>query len=364
MADFPKGAWILQPDNFTPPTRTPWGGQRILQTYKAPISDQLAESKRGFPVVGESWEISVEPSFPSHVRTDAGMIPLAELIARDSDAVLGDAARYGGLSLLVKLLDAALPLSVQVHPTDDYPALAQDECGKPESWYIVAASPGAGLYLGFKEGVSAREVEDALRSERDLSDYLNFVPVEPGDCFEIGPGTIHAIGGGVTLVEPQQVIPGKKGITYRFWDWNRRYDASGPEDPAGSPRQLHIHDSMAVTDFEGLRGEAFVESVRRRPTLLAQSRDGDARLCGYIESSAFEVCVFTGSRGAIELPTPRFWAGVVVAGEAQLNVSDEQSRVRRGQSFVIPAFHSGVTVEALLPGTEIVFSAPGGGAGL
>ena len=70
-------------------------------------------------------------------------------------------------------------------------------------------------------------------SSGDASALLRFVPVAPGDFFTIGPGTPHAIGPGLTLVEPQQVLPGRRGLTYRYWDWNRRYDAEGRPDPQG-----------------------------------------------------------------------------------------------------------------------------------
>src|SRR5690606_18882172 len=48
---------LLAPDNFTPPSRTPWGGRRIRALKRRWVGE-------GEPV-GESWELSVEPSFPS-----------------------------------------------------------------------------------------------------------------------------------------------------------------------------------------------------------------------------------------------------------------------------------------------------------
>ena len=47
--------------------------------------------------------------------------------------------------------------------------------------------------------------------------------VKPGDYFEIEPGVTHAIGPGVTLLEPQRIIKGQSGKTYRLWDWGRKY---------------------------------------------------------------------------------------------------------------------------------------------
>ncbi len=243
-------------DNFTPPARTPWGGTRILSHYKAGLG--LAASG----VVGEAWEISVEPSFPSRARD--GRL-LAHAIAEAPVAWLGERAvrRYGRATpLLVKLLDAAEPLSVQVHPADGDPALAADESGKPEAWIVLDAEPGAGLYLGCRDGVGAREVRACLAAKGPLDELMGFVPVAPGDAFVIEAGTPHAIGRGVTLLEPQLVRPGRRGLTYRFWDWNRRYDAHGRLDPSGAPRELHVERSLAVATFSGGDAARFVAACR------------------------------------------------------------------------------------------------------
>ncbi len=327
----PDQPWRLAADNFTPATRTPWGGRYILDTLKADLP--LGAAQRAYPVVGESWEVSVEPSFPSTViARDGTRRALADCIAAAPEAVLGAALwrGRGGYPLLVKLLDAAQPLSVQVHPGDDYPGLSAEESGKPESWYIVHATPGAGLYLGLREGVARAEVADALERGGDLAALLNFVEVASGDCFEIEAGTIHAIGPGVTLVEPQQVLPGRRGVTYRYWDWNRRYDAAGVESPTGTARALHVAESLAVTDFSGPRGAAFVDSTRRAPTLVA--RDQDLTRSRYIEGPAFVVEAWRGT-GALPLALETLTAAVVVDGV----VTCAGQRFVRGESFALPA---------------------------
>ncbi|MFO0745742.1 MAG: site-2 protease family protein [Myxococcota bacterium] len=102
---------------------------------------------------------------------------------------------------------------------------------------MLDAAPGAGVWLGFVPGVGRAGVEAALDRQADLTHLLRFVPVQPGDELAIPAGTVHAIGPGVTLLEAQLVRPGKSGITYRFWDWNRG-------------RPLHRERALAVADFE------------------------------------------------------------------------------------------------------------------
>lgn len=236
---------LLSPDNWTPPSRTPWGGRALIE-LKAGLA--IPADKRAWRAVGESWELSLDPQFPSLVGDTA----LSELIARDPAAWLGGDAT--ATPLLVKLIDAAEALSFQVHPADDDPALLPDESGKPECWVVLAASAGAGVFLGFEDGVTRADVEAALDRNASLTSLLRFVPVAPGDAFAIAPGTVHAIGAGVTLLEAQLVRPGKSGVTYRFWDWNRG-------------RPLHRERALAVATFAPAH-DAIIARRAPRPGLV------------------------------------------------------------------------------------------------
>ncbi|MFK7992401.1 MAG: type I phosphomannose isomerase catalytic subunit [Sandaracinaceae bacterium] len=220
--------------------------------------------------MGESWEFSVEPSFPSH-SVDGQ--PLAALIDSDRQAWLGR-SDVNGTPLLVKLLDAAEALSVQIHPTDRDPALGATESGKPEAWYVVDADPDAGIYLGWSEGVDEARVRGAVTGGEDVSALMHFVRVLPGDYVVIEAGTPHAIGPGVFLVEPQRVQPERTGTTYRYWDWNRRYDAAGQPDAGGEPRRLDLERALSVTRWDLPRGESLLDRIRHRagPPRMAEAR--------------------------------------------------------------------------------------------
>lgn len=262
------------PDNFTAPTRMPWGGTKIIGKYKQ--GRPLRPAKQ-YPLVGESWEISADPIAPSEFTVDLGaetiLIELIQLLDLFPDEILGArvAAKFAGQNpILAKIIDAADDLSVQVHPSDDYAGLRPHESGKPECWYILEAEPGGGLYLGLREGVSQETLRRALENQEDGAQYLNFVEVHPGEFFVIDAGMIHAIGAGVTLIEPQKIAPKKSGKTYRLWDWNRKYDAQGRKDPQGQPRELHIQECLEVIDFAGPRGAAFLNYVRPQPQVVQQ----------------------------------------------------------------------------------------------
>lgn len=321
---------LLRGDNVTPLSRTPWAGTRIATRYKSTLTVP--------DHIGESWEVSVEPDFPS--ITEDGQ-RLGERIATDRVGWLGKHAEaHGGLGLLVKLLDAADALSVQIHPHDDDAALGADESGKPECWYILDADEGAGIFLGLAPGVDLAGMRAALDGDADVSKLLNFVPCARGDFFVLPPGTPHAVGPGLTLIEPQRVLPGRRGLTYRYWDHGRRYDADGKRDPEGSPRPLHVERALAVTDWRAPRGVDLVDSLRLRlgPPDLSRSPEIET-LCAPEATLPFPyLCAerIVGT-GRLELGTTETCRSLtVVEGEVELG----GLVVSAGRSALIPV-HSG-----------------------
>lgn len=322
---------LTAPDNFTPLARTPWAGTFLAREIKRGLASLEAP-------VGESWEVSFGPELPSRIEGSAQT--LAELAASDRDAFLGREAARGSSALLVKLLDAREPLSVQIHPSDADPQLAADESGKPEAWYVVHAEPGAVIHLGLTEDATLDRMRASIEGGEDASRWLVRVPVSVGDFFVVPAGTPHAIGGGITLVEPQRVLPGKRGVTYRYWDWNRRYDAQGRAAPEGEARPLHLSRALAVTRWETARGTAFLEGVCARVHVDLRSPPSLARLCGRgaaLASDALDVAVLagTGMLDASRIDAVEAWT--VVDGTITLAGDGFALEVARGRTALVPA---------------------------
>jgi mannose-6-phosphate isomerase len=250
----------LSANNFTPLSRTPWAGEQISRNIKDLVAPDRVGDK-----IGESWEFSCDPDFPSKVVSTG--VTLKDWVELDPARVLSTTAVTAGatgIDLLVKILGPADRLSVQVHPGDDDPALKPNECGKPESWLVLDAEPGAGIYLGFSRPVTTQDLRDVIQNEpHTLEEYLNFIEVKPGDYFEILPGVPHAIGGGTTILEPQRVLPGKSGKTFRFWDWGRKYNKQGLPDEDGEARELHLEEALNLIRPEELSGDLFLQNVQR-----------------------------------------------------------------------------------------------------
>ena len=130
--------------------------------------------------------------------------------------------------LLAKYLFTSERLSIQVHPNDDQARARGLKSGKSECWYILDAEPGATLGLGLKREVSADELRSAAL-DGSIEALIDWRPVRAGDFYMVPSGTIHAVGGGISLLEFQQ----NADVTYRLYDYGR-------------PRELHLDDAIAV----------------------------------------------------------------------------------------------------------------------
>ncbi|MFZ1268234.1 MAG: type I phosphomannose isomerase catalytic subunit [Anaerolineae bacterium] len=239
----------LYPLTFTPVLKDYlWGGRNL-----AKLGRQLPPAGP----VAESWEIAGHVDGATIV--DNGPLAGQPLTAVQQALGLDLIGRCnawaqarGKFPLLVKLLDAQTPLSVQVHPDDAY-ALAHEgnELGKTEMWVILHAEPQARLILGVRAGADAAKFRQALDEGR-LQPLLHVLPVKTGDHVCVPAGTLHAIMGGLLIAEIQQ----NSNATYRVYDWNR----VGAD---GKPRPLHVEKALDVIDF----GQ--VEPAVGQPQLLA-----------------------------------------------------------------------------------------------
>jgi len=185
----------------------------------------------------ESWDITCRRDEMGIIKNGhAAGITFADYIAKDPIGTLGTRiAANGDFPLLVKIIDARDTLSVQVHPDDGY----GEESGKSEMWYIITPPTGGELIIGLKPGITAQILRDAYENN-SVEECLDRLRVKAGDIINIPAGLVHALTPGAKLAEVQQ----NSDTTYRIYDYNRL-------SPDGKPRQLHVGDALAVTDFTG-----------------------------------------------------------------------------------------------------------------
>lgn len=152
--------------------------------------------------------------------------------------------------LLVKYLFTSEKLSVQVHPSE-VNALAGED-GKEECWLVLDAEPGAQLAIGFHRDVTPQEIE-AAALDGSIEQLLTWHDVAAGDVYFLPPGTVHAIGPGLSLVEVQQ----NSDTTFRLYDYGR-------------PRELHLERALAVAHGTPYAAE-HQGTVAERGTALIRS---------------------------------------------------------------------------------------------
>lgn len=282
-----------------------WGGKTLSARY-----GKHADA----PIIGETWELTVRDGEMSVILDGecAGMT-LGEYIEKSRGAAVGE--ERGRFPLLIKLIDAADRLSVQVHPDDAYAARVENGVGKTEMWYVIDAVPGAELVMGLADGKTPDDLRAAARAGKDVADCLRYVPVKPGDCFFIPSGMVHAIGKGILIAEIQQNCD----LTYRVWDYGR----VGND---GRPRELHVEKACDVirpfTDEE-VEAERFERLSGERQNTLAACRYFTVRL---------------GSGGDLFDADERSFNSVLcIDGEGRIEWRGGSSEITAGESIFIPA---------------------------
>jgi mannose-6-phosphate isomerase len=253
--------------------------------------------------IGEAWLTGEECVVETGAH--AGKL-LSQMEEEFRSELLGDALEH--FPLLVKMLFPQEKLSVQVHPDDaDAASMGGEARAKTECWYVLEAEPGATLSIGVKPGTTDEILRNALGNVA-LEALLNEVPVEAGDMLFIEAGTIHAIGGGLVILEVQQ----PSDTTFRLYDYGR-------------PRELHLDAGMKVIKLENGSGKVpprkaeYWTGLIHEKYFAVERCDVPAGGVKFARSTHAPECV-VGLRGE----------GTVLHGETRLELP-------AGQAVVIPA---------------------------
>lgn len=296
----------LYPMRLSPlPMERLWGGDKLGKFLNKDCTEGT----------GETWELSVRKKEKSVVINGffAGKT-LFEVI-EDDKTLVGKDFEGGEFPLLIKFIDAADDLSVQVHPDDEYAAKAENDVGKTEMWHIVEAEPGAKLVYGLGEGVTVEDFALAVRSGKTLS-ALKQVEVHAGETYFIPAGLVHAIGGGILLAEVQQNCD----LTYRVYDFDRL-------DKNGMPRELHTEKAIeCVKVFSASE----IESVR-----FERGNGDDETLadCRYFKVKRLEI----GEQREICVTEDSFVHLLCINGSGKLSCGGDEYEICRGDSYFLPA---------------------------
>ena len=286
-----------------------WGGTKLREVYGKPCD---------FDKVAESWELSTHPAGES--RVDGGEyngLTLSQYFQQVPQALGKNAAAFESFPVLIKLIDAKDPLSIQVHPSDEYALRVEGEYGKTEMWVIVDCEPGAFLYFGVNRPVSKEEFRQRIEDNTVL-EVLNKVEVHPGDVFFIQAGTIHAIGAGILICEIQQ----NSNCTYRVYDYDRR----GAD---GRPRELHIEKALDVCRLEPSDTASRLGEVKA----LAGGTVQQLGACKYFSTEKLIV----EEALTLEVGEDSFVSLLATEGSGWVEGLENKLAFRAGDSLLVPA---------------------------
>lgn len=289
-----------------------WGGKKLQTEFGFDLPSDT---------VGEVWVISTHPHGESTVSSPeqyAGM-GLNDLYHQHPELFGVD--EPGTFPLLTKILDAKDDLSVQVHPDDVYGQEHEGELGKTECWFVISADEDATIIYGH----NARTEEEFRRlvETGEWDELLREVPVKAGDFFYVPHGTIHAIKGGITILETQQ----NSDTTYRVYDYNRT-------DKDGNTRELHLEDSIAVSNIPHID-----------PAIQQQEdRVGMSAITHYLTNEYFSVYRWQIRDQLIVDLTGDYTLVTVLDGQGMIEIDRESYPIEKAQSFIIPHGVSSVTL--------------------
>ena len=296
-----------------------WGGRRLREQFG---------KDSPYEITAESWELSAHPDGQSHI--EGGPYDgwaFGDFVREKGTAVCGwKSGTFDRFPILIKFIDASNPLSVQVHPFDDYAYVNENEFGKNEMWYVMDARPGAFLYCGFSKDISRQELERRI-GDGTIEEVLNKVPVQTGDVVFIPAGTVHAIGAGILICEIQQ----NSNSTYRVYDYNRR-------DAEGNLRPLHIKKALDVISTAKYEAGSYgLMEPETSGTTVSQR----LCLCKYFECTRYclkdEVTLYLDDASFVSL--------VFLSGQAKIRCQEEIMDAAAGDSFFVSAGRKVLHVE-------------------
>ncbi len=312
---------------------------RVFRVYKGGylFHDFLGDpAEDGFEP--EEWICSsVRAINPGHTDPLEGIsicaedgTPFDKLLAEHPQEYLGDRKDLG---VLVKYLDSAIRLPMQVHPTR---AFSRENFGSPygkaESWLILATRPDACLYLGFSRQVSPEEfaaaVEESEHNKDCMTAFVNRVPVKTGDVFFVNAGVIHAIGAGCLILEVQE--PTDFTIQPEYWCGD--YHLNSQEMYLGLPKEK----ALECFDFS-LYGEAVVAQARKTPKVLKESAQLRVeQLIGPEDTPCFSMTRYLLSGGELTLEEPAsIW--ICAQGSGWVTAGEHRRELKKGDYFFLPA---------------------------
>ena len=314
---------------------------RVWRTYKG---GKLLDKFLGKPICEDSeypedWissfvaaknKVVVKNEGITRVETEEGIKLITDVI---DEGDFGSGRDTSGV--LIKYLDAAERLGIQVHPTKDY-ALKyfNTPFGKTECWHILDTREDEGepasIYLGFKPYVT-KELWRELFERQDIDGMLEAmhkIEVKPGDTVLVKGGIPHAIGANCFLLEIQEPT-----------DYTMRVERVTVAGDTLTDMQMHygvgFEAMLDCFDYTPLTREELIEKyvltpkVQKNDTALLQT------LVGYADTPCFKLEKVEASDYTLKLDS--FVTLIVLSENGSIEYGNETLKVKRADKVFVPS---------------------------
>lgn len=285
-----------------------WGGNKLKKDFNKDCEENI---------IAESWELSCHKDGQSTIGTGKFKgKTLKNFLEAENYRPLGEnCVEFSEMPVLIKLIDANKPLSIQVHPDDYYAKQNEGQSGKTEMWYVLDAEPDSKIYYGFNRNITKEEFLKRIE-DKSIMEVLNAVEVKKGDVFFLEPGTVHAIGAGIVVAEVQE----SSNVTYRIYDYDRK-------DSKGNHRELHVNKAVEVLNFNKQRDRyRFGEHIAKCKYFTVD----EEKVNGVYNDEATE---------------DTFHSLLILKGCGKIQCGDQSLELKKGDSIFICAGSGEYTIE-------------------
>lgn len=272
------------------------------------------------------------------ICTENGTRFLRDIIDEEKQFYLGKSIHKDGtwqLSFLLKILDSAMRLHVQAHPSTSFAnKVMGNPYGKLECYFILDARKGVEPYirLGFQHAPSKNEWRDIIRSQdqKRMDSCFEKIPVKPGEVWYIPGGMPHAIGEGITMLEIME--PSDLVVRCEF----EREGIVVPEDARFMGRDLDF--CLDIFDYHQYSSQEIQEKCRVQPKIIESGESFEhLRLIDETLTPCFFVDKLVVRKNTQLQHNHRFTLGVLCSGSCTLESSDGNLSLKKGDSFLIAA---------------------------
>lgn len=307
-----------------------WGGNQLRAFFGFDVAKNT----------GECWGISAQAHGITAIKNGRFAGQLLTTVWQKHPELFG-MPHVKEFPLLVKILDAKLDLSLQVHPSDEQVKqlkLKAPAAGKSECWYILAAKPNAMLYLGHNAKSHAELVR--MIDEHRFDELVKKIPVKAGDFINVPATTLHSLGAGIIALEIQQ----SSDTTYRVYDFDRIDETTHKKRAL----QLDLAKQVITTPQPDLTVSQTI------------TRTDGGTITHLLDSPKFNVAKIAVKTSITHHPTHPYTLLSVIAGEGTLTVEQTNYQLHAGMFLLLAAnvkqyrLAGKVTVIKTTPGIEVM----------